>query len=125
MMFRKHVDRQEDGDKVMKSNRPNKRKVLNHFLTSDCFAHSPLQHKMESWCLPIRIPNDTTETVELIRKSLTQFSSFRNLTEQEREAAWVKLSNAAKKHGIDAPTKMPTVQHYRPATVTASHRITW
>jgi hypothetical protein len=97
-------------------NRPARKKVGNHFLTAQCFAHSP-QYKLERWCLPLSVPQSKSETLEEIRHSVAHFSAYTcNLTNGERDAAWAKLVAAAKKHGVPVPTIPVTA---------ATHRMNW
>jgi hypothetical protein len=123
-VYRKDVDRLQDGDKTLLRNKPTKKKLLNYFLAAECWAHSP-SHKLELWMLPINIPSDRIETVERIRQSLTKFPTVMNwLTTQERVQAWAKLSKAAKRHGITVPTQMPAPKKIdNKSWVSATHRM--
>jgi hypothetical protein len=123
----KDVDRDEK--ERTPRNRPEKKRVGHYFLTAECFAHSP-KYRMELWCLPLNVPQDKVETREWIRYSLAQFRTFtRTLTDAERQAAWVKLTAAAIKHGIElsVPAKLNTPKPAMapmPPRATATHRMT-
>lgn len=124
-MYRKE---ERDDKERMVRNRPEKKRLGNHFLTAECFAHAP-RYEMESWCLPLHIPQDRIETLEQIRRSLSQFNAYTKwLTDGERAAAWQKLTAAAKKYGITVSTPVKNtskpVMPPMPPRLTASHRMT-
>jgi hypothetical protein len=122
MLYQKSVDRDEE--RILR-NRPEKKRLGNHFLTAECFGYSP-KHRLERWCLPLFVPRDRTETVEQIRYSLSQFNAYTKwLTDGERDAAWTKLTAAARKHGISVPAnKVAMPPRVVTAAASATHRMT-